>query len=63
MSAIARLNTGPYKVEAFFLKPNDNPYTATNVAGANFEYMAGETGKIGFTYLNSTTRQRQSATG
>ena len=40
MSAIARLNSGPYKVEGFFLKPNDNPYTATNVAGAQLRVHA-----------------------
>jgi Alginate export len=63
MSAIAKLNTGPYKVEAFYLKPNDNPYTATNVIGSNFEYAAGETGKLGFTYMNIFSSQRLTRDG
>ena len=63
MSAIAKLNTGPYKVEAFYLKPNDNPYTATNVIGSNFEYAAGETGKMGFTYMNIYSSQKLSRDG
>jgi hypothetical protein len=63
MSAIAKLNTGPYKVEAFYLKPNDNPYTATEVIGSNFEYTAGETGKLGCTYMNVFHSQHRSRDG
>jgi hypothetical protein len=51
LTAIARLNTGPYRVEAFYLKPNDEPFTSTDVVGGNFEYTAGETGTLGVTYL------------
>ena len=60
MSGIVKLTSGPYKVEGFYLKPNDNPYTATNVAGGNFEYSAGDTGKIGFTYMNVYSSDRVS---
>ena len=63
MSGIVRLNSGPYKVEGFYLKPNDNPYSATNVAGGNFEYSAGDTGKIGFTYMNVYSSDRLSRDG
>ena len=63
MSGIVRLHTGPYKAEGFYLKPNDEPFTGTNVAGANFEYEAKDTGTIGFTYLNVYDSQRKSRDG
>jgi hypothetical protein len=58
MTAIAKLSTGPYKLEAFYLKPNDEPYTSTDVVGANFEYAAGEAGTVGVTYLKITDSDR-----
>ena len=62
-SAIVRLNTGPYKVEAFYLKPNDEPYTSTDVVGGNFEYKAGDTGTVGVTYLKIIDSARASRDG
>ena len=62
-TVVARLTTGPYKVEAFYLKPNDEPFTSTDIAGANFEYTAGETGKLGVTYLNIFDSDRASRDG
>lgn len=50
-TAIARLTSGPYKLEAFYLEPDDEPFTSTDAAGANFEYTAVETGTLGISYL------------
>lgn len=58
MTAIARLDTGPYKVEGFYLKPNDEPYTSTDVVGGNFEYTAGEVGVLGVSYLKILDSRR-----
>ena len=62
-SAIARLNTGPYKLEAFYLKPNDEPFTSTDIVGGNFEYTAGDTGMLGVSYLKIVDSQRESRDG
>jgi hypothetical protein len=63
MTAIARLNTGPYKLEAFYLKPNDEAYTSTDVYGGNFEYTAGETGTLGVSYLKIANSKRETRDG
>ena len=62
-TAIARLTSGPYKLEAFYLKPNDEPYTSTDIAGGNFEYTAGETGTLGVSYLKIMDSHRESRDG
>lgn len=51
MSAIARLTSGPYLAELFYLRPDDHPFSSTDVVGGNLEYTAGEAGAIGFTYM------------
>lgn len=63
MTAIARLQTGPYKVEGFYLKPNDEAYTSTDVVGSNFEYTAGDTGVLGVSYLKIIDSHRKSRDG
>jgi hypothetical protein len=50
-SAIARFRSGPVLAEAVYLKPNDDPFTSTDVVGGNFEYTAGDAGTLGVTYL------------
>lgn len=63
MTGIARLQTGPYKLEGFYLKPNDEAYTSTDVVGSNFEYTAGETGVLGVSYLKIIDSHRESRDG
>lgn len=63
MTAVAKLQTGPYKVEGFYLKPNDEAFTSTDVVGGNFEYTAGETGTLGVSYLKITDSQSESRDG
>ena len=63
MSAVARLTTGPYRAELFYLRPNDHPFSGTDAVGGNFEYGAGETGTIGFTYLKVVGSQEASRAG
>jgi hypothetical protein len=63
MSAIARLTSGPYKAELFYLRPNDQPFSASDVLGGNFEYLAGETGTVGFTYLKVLDSQEGARSG
>jgi hypothetical protein len=58
-----RFKTGPYKVEGFYLKPNDEPYSSTDVAGGNFEYTAGDAGTVGVTYLKIIDSDRASRDG
>jgi hypothetical protein len=50
-SAIARYAAEPFRFELFYVKPNDDPFTSTDVVGGNFEYTAGETGTFGVSYL------------
>ncbi|MFI5316322.1 MAG: alginate export family protein [Myxococcota bacterium] len=52
MSAIAKLDSGPWTAELFYLRPNDEFRGGTELAGANFEYTAGDFGKLGVSYFN-----------
>lgn len=63
MTAVARLTTGPYRVELFYLRPNDHPFSSTDAVGGNFEYTAGETGTIGFSYLKIVGSDRAARSG
>jgi alginate export protein len=63
MSAVARLTTGPYRAELFYLRPNDHPFSSTDAVGGNFEYTAGETGTIGFTYMKVVGSDNASRSG
>jgi hypothetical protein len=50
-TAIARLRTGPWRGELFWLAPNDEPDTHTRLAGTNLERAFGATAAAGFTWL------------
>jgi hypothetical protein len=52
MTAIGRLQTGALRAEAVYLRPNDEPYTHTDVAGLNLEWSFGERATLGGGYWN-----------
>jgi hypothetical protein len=58
MTAIARVQTGPFEAEAVYLNPNDDdPYTSTDVAGVNLAYDFGgmlgrDFAELGVGYFN-----------
>jgi alginate export protein len=58
---LARVLLGNWKLEGFFLSPNDAPDTNTNLAGTNLEYSHPDYGVTGFIYahfLSSDTPTR-----
>jgi hypothetical protein len=58
---LARVKLGNWKLEGFFLSPNDAPATNTKLAGGNLEYSHPDYGTTGFIYANffsSDTRTR-----
>lgn len=52
LAGIARLQAGELLAEGFYLAPDDDPDTGTEVAGVNLEYAIGEAATVGATYLN-----------
>jgi hypothetical protein len=52
LTAVARLETGPFLAEGMYLRPNDRPDTSTDVAGLNLEWTFGERAAIGAGYWN-----------
>lgn len=51
MAFTARLKTGPWMAEAYYLEPDDRG-DDTEMAGANIEYSFGDRAEIGFSYTN-----------
>jgi hypothetical protein len=49
---LARVLLGNWKLEGFFLSPNDAPDTNTSLAGTNLEYSHPDYGVTGFIYAN-----------
>jgi hypothetical protein len=52
-ASIARLKTGPHKVEGFYLRRDELPEAkdGTRLAGANYEFTPAEATTLGVTYL------------
>jgi len=54
VAAIGRLNTGPHKVEAFYLDKDELPESDsdTTLYGVNYEFALGEDTTLGATYMS-----------
>jgi hypothetical protein len=67
-TGLARLKTRGLLWEAFYLRPNDQPYTSTDVTGTNIEYelakpIVVDALTLGFTYLKIPHSQEQRRDG
>jgi hypothetical protein len=56
LTGITRLHTGPLLAEAFYLRPNDVPFSSTDIAGANLE-VALPAATLGLAYLRFVSSQ------
>jgi hypothetical protein len=51
-TGVLRLRKDAFRSDFFYITPNDNPDTDTDVIGTNLEYDITDRTKIGFMYLN-----------
>jgi hypothetical protein len=57
-TGVLRLRKDGFRGDFFYLTPNDNPNTNTDVLGTNLEYDITERTEIGFMYLNVLNSDR-----
>jgi hypothetical protein len=63
MTAIGRLRTGALLAEGVYLRPNDEPYTHTDVAGLNLQWSFGERATLGAGWWNAYDSQDERRDG
>jgi Alginate export len=57
-TGVLRLRKDAFRGDFFYLTPNDDPDTNTDVIGTNLEYDITKTSQIGFMYLNVLNSDR-----
>jgi hypothetical protein len=57
-TGVLRLRKDAFRGDFFYLTPNDNPNTNTDVVGTNLEYDITDWTEIGFMYLNVLNSER-----
>jgi Alginate export len=57
-TGVLRLRKDAFRGDFFYLTPNDNPDTDTDVIGTNLEYDISKSTQVGFMYLNVLNSQR-----
>ena len=50
-TAVVRVRKDAFQGQFFYLTPNDNPNTSTNVVGTNLEYNISDSTQVAFMYL------------